>query len=620
MTRALRAAYWLSPIAFCVALYWLGLRIWFEQDDFAWLNLRNRVTDFHSFLWAMFAPLAQGTVRPWSERGFFMAFSYLFGLRALPYRVFVFLNQFLNIALVMLIARKLTRSELAGFLAALFWISNVALIIPMSWNSSYNEVQCASFLLLSFYLFIWYTETAERKFYWMQWVTFVLGFGALEINVVYPAIAALYALLLARRYFRSTLPMFAISVAFVVIDRLASTQKGNFYYDMDFHPSALMATFWQYWKILLGIPAEGQGWSPDLVQPARILLTVAIVVFALWQTWKRRWLPLFFIGWFFIVLGPLLPLHNHVTDYYLTIPAIGMALLAAYASSIAWKRGWAASVIAAVLALLYFIPSVNRVRAGMLSSFDRADRVRALIQSVAYAKHIHPGKMVLLKDVDDELFWSGVYDSPFRIFGWSDVFLAPDSRPLVHEDPHLNPVDGYFLPESAARRVVDDDAAVVYAVEGRKLRNITKPYRILVDGQPPPPLARSIDVGLSLFREQVGEGWYGLEDGFRWSGKHAVVYLPGPALAGQRLYLHGFATDSQMKLGPLRVDLTIDCRALPMQVIAGPGFRVPLELRSSARFSWPSEEIEVAFTVDRTIRPPGEVRNLGLAFGQFTIK
>jgi hypothetical protein len=621
MTRALRAAYWLGPIAFCVALYWLGLRIWFAQDDFAWLNLRNHVTDFRSFLWAMFAPLAQGTIRPWSERGFFMVFSYLFGLRALPYRTFVFLNQFLNVVLVMLIARKLTRSELAGFLAPLFWLSNIALIGPMSWNSSYNEIQCATFLLLSFYLFICYTETAARKYYWAQWVTFVLGFGALEINLVYPALAATYALLFARRYFRSTLPMFAVSVAFLVVDRLAGTQKGNFYYDLDFHPSALIMTFWRYWKILLGIPTYGnfKGWRPDLVGSAVILLTVVIVVFALWQIWKRRWLPLFFIGWFFIVLGPLLPLHNHVTDYYLTIPGIGMAMLAAYALSIAWQEGWAATAIAAILALVYFIPSVNMVRAGMISYFDRADRVRALVQSVAYAKHIHPGKLIMLKDVDDDLFWACVYDSPFHIFGWNDVFLAPDSRSLVHEDPHLNPVDGYFLPESAARRAVDDDVAVVYALEGRNLRNITKPYRTLVDAQPPPPLARSIDLGISLFREQMGEGWYGLEAGFRWSGKHAIVYLPGPQSVGQRLSVDGFVTDSQIKLGPIHVEVTVDGRAMPVQTITGP------DLEFRLHYDLPPDlvgrkKIEVAFTVDRTIQPPGETRNLGLAFGQFSIK
>ena len=204
MTRASldrlgRAAYWLTPVAFCFALYWLGIRIWFAQDDFAWLNLRNRVTDFHSFLWAMFAPLAQGTVRPWSERGFFVLFSWFFGLRALPYRLFVFANQFLNIILVVLVTRKLTKSQLAGFVAPLLWVANPALLIPMTWTASYNEIQCTTFLLLAFYLFIRYTETGERKYYWAQWAVFVLGFGSLEIIVVYPAIAAVYAYLFARR-------------------------------------------------------------------------------------------------------------------------------------------------------------------------------------------------------------------------------------------------------------------------------------------------------------------------------------------------------------------------------------------------------------------------------------
>jgi hypothetical protein len=121
MTRAARAVrilYWLLPIVFCIALYRRGIRIWFAQDDFAWLNLRNQVTDFRSFLWAMFAPLAQGTIRPFSERGFFMLFSYLFGLHALPFRLFVFLNQFLNIVLVMLIARRIAKIGTGGIRGA----------------------------------------------------------------------------------------------------------------------------------------------------------------------------------------------------------------------------------------------------------------------------------------------------------------------------------------------------------------------------------------------------------------------------------------------------------------------------------------------------------------------
>jgi hypothetical protein len=620
MTGKLRAAYWLTPIAFCLALYWLGLRIWFAQDDFAWLNLRNMVFDLRSFLWAMFAPLAQGTIRPFSERGFFMLFSYFFGLRALPYRVFVFLNQFLNIILVMLVTRKLTRSDLAGFLAPLFWLSNIALITPMAWNSSYNEIQCASFLLLSFYLFIRYAETGERRFYRFQWVTFLLGFGALEINVVYPAIAALYAVLFARRYFRSTLPMFGVSVVFAVIDRWVGHQSGNFYYDMNFHPASMLQTLDRYWTIFLGLSqyAALKNWPDRFVFPASLMLTLAILLFTAWKSWNRKFVPLFCIAWFFIVLGPLLPLHNHVTDYYLSIPAMGVAILAAYACALAWRQGWATTALAAALALLYLVPSISIVHAGMLSDFNRADRVRALIQSVAYAKHIHPGKMILLKGVDDELFWAGIYDSPFHIFGWNDVLLTPDSRSLVRGDPHLNPVDDYYLPQSATVAALNSGAAVVYAVEGRQLRNVTRPYQAWIDSQPPPPLASSIDLGLPIFDQQLGEGWYQLEQNFRWSHQHAVVYLPGPAAPGEKLRVHGYATVQEMKPGPLHLALSIAGRAMPVQTI-GPGLEFRFE------YDLPSDlvgrpKIEVAFNVDRTFQPSKDGRKLGLVFGQFAIR
>ena len=251
MTRLARGAFWLAPMVFCVALYWLGLKSWFSEDDFAWLNLRNHVVDFHSFLWAMFAPLAQGTIRPLSERGFFMLFTYLFHLHPLPYHIFIFLNQFLNIALLALITRKLTNSDLAAFVAPVLWLANVAQATPMSWTSAYNEIQCASFILASFYLFLRYAETGRKGFYWAQWATFVLGFGANEINVVYPALAALYAILFARRYWLSTLPMFAVSAVYALVHRLAAGAGSDYYYEMNFHPGLLASSLWQYWKILL---------------------------------------------------------------------------------------------------------------------------------------------------------------------------------------------------------------------------------------------------------------------------------------------------------------------------------------------------------------------------------
>ena len=621
MNRSLRVLYWLAPIAFCIAIYWLGMRIWFAQDDFAWLGLRNHVVDFRSFLWAMFAPLAQGSIRPWSERAFFMTFSYFFGLRALPYRLFVFANQFLNIVLVMMVVRKLTKSDLAGFVAAIFWIACYALVIPMAWTSAYNEIQCATFLLVSFYLFLLYTETDDRRFYWAQWVTFVLGFGSLEINVVYPAIAASYALLLARRYWRSTVPMFAASIVYAAIHRIFSSQPKNFYYDMDFHPAALMRTFGKYWKILLGVPEYGlaNNWPHWLVSAAIAVLTAAIAGFVVWQARKRQFLPLFLLLWFLIILAPLLSLHNHVTDYYVTIPAIGLAMLGGYGVSLAWKHGPAAAILTGAVALLYLVPSTIVSHAAMPGFFDRADRSRALIQSVAYAKHIHPGKIILLKGIDNDMFWAVIYDSPFRIFGWNDIFLTPDSRPAIEEDPNLIQIDPYFLPQRAALRALNDGSAVVYTPENRQLRNITRGYTTFLNSQPDAALAREIDVGQPYFKDQVGEGWYGIEGGYRWSARHAIVYLPGPSGAGQKLYIHGFAPEQQFKAGPLHIALTVNGEPLTVKTINGSNAEFHFE------YAMPDDlegkpKVEVAFTLDRTIRVPTDDRDLGVTFGEFSVR
>jgi hypothetical protein len=622
LDRLGRAAYWMAPLVFCFALYWLGIRIWFAQDDFAWLNLRNHVTDFKSLLWTLFAPLAQGTIRVFSERIFFMVFSYFFGLHALPFRLFVFLNQLVNVVLVMLVTRKLTKSALAGLLAPLLWLANAALVRPMSWSSTYNEILCSTFLMLSLYLFIYFTETGERKFYLAQWITFVLGFGALEINVVYPAIAGVYALFFARRYVRHTLPMFVFSAAFALIHRQFSAQSNNFYYDLDYHVRPLIDTLIRYWNLLLDVPLYAQlNQSPPWAARLAVLaLTAGILGFAAWQTWKRRYLPLFFLSWFLTVLGPLLPLHNHVTDYYLTIPSIGIAMLGAYGISLAWRHGAASTILAMALALAYAVPSVEVIRIEMIHFFDSADRGRAVVQSVAYAKLIHPGKMILLKNIDDALFWEVIYDSPFRIFGWSDVFLTPDCRPMIASDPHFGPIGRYFLQESAAARVLEDGTAMVYSFEdSRKLKNVTLLYTAFIEAQPPPPLSQDIDVGFSYTKGQLGAGWYGAEDGFRWSTQHAVVYLAGPVEPGQRLFVRGLALPKQIETGPLHFALTIDGRPEPVMNIDR------ANLNFTFNYTLPADivgrpKIEIAFTLDRTFHAPGDTRDLGMVFGEFSIR
>jgi hypothetical protein len=189
MNPAWRRASWAVPSLFCLIFYWYGLKCWFRQDDFAWLSLTTQVHSWNDFWRAMFTPFAQGTIRPWSERAFFMGFYTLFGLEALPFRICVFVTQIANLILIRSVARRVTGSPIAGFWAAMLWITNTALITVMTWSSVYNQALCGFFLLLAFYFLLRYVETGQERFNRAQWIVFLLGFGALELNVVYPALA-----------------------------------------------------------------------------------------------------------------------------------------------------------------------------------------------------------------------------------------------------------------------------------------------------------------------------------------------------------------------------------------------------------------------------------------------
>src|SRR5205085_7385795 len=186
-------------------------------DDFAWLGAGIYIQNFHDLLVALFAPQAQGTIRPFSERAFFMLGFSLFGLDALPFKIVVFATQFAGLALMAWIGLRLTGSRAAGFCAAVLWVLNGSVIEPLGWTCVYNEVLCGFFLLLAFHFLLRFIETGLRRYEIYQWIAFLLGFGALELNMVYPGLAGAYPLLIARKYSRRILPMFTLSIAYVVL-------------------------------------------------------------------------------------------------------------------------------------------------------------------------------------------------------------------------------------------------------------------------------------------------------------------------------------------------------------------------------------------------------------------
>jgi len=271
---ALRILYWTVPSLLTLFFYWDALNAWFIQDDFVWLSQLREVHDLATLRYAIFHPTVQGTLRPWSDRVFFLLFQSWFGLDAFPYHAFVFLTQFVNLILLASVVRRLTRRSSAGFLAAIFWTGNASLVMTMAWACLYKDILCSFFLLLAFHFFLRYIETGSRRYYAWQWVVFLLGFGAMETNAIYPAIALSYAVLCAPKHIRKAALLLIPSAIYLALNFLFVKKQAAGPYAMHFD-GFLPVNFLQYWVLVVKPDARllADRW-PMFVLPA--ITTIAL--------------------------------------------------------------------------------------------------------------------------------------------------------------------------------------------------------------------------------------------------------------------------------------------------------------------------------------------------------
>ena len=607
------------PCIFCLVLYWPGLLAWFQQDDFVWLNLPNQAHGWDGLLRTLFQPnAAQGSWRPLSERAFFLVFGVVFGPDPLPYRIWVFLTQFANLALVACITTRLTRSRAAGFWAAILWVANSKLATVMCWSSTYNLVLCGFFLLLALHLFLRYIETASRRYYIWTWVVFLAGFLAMETNVIFPLLAASYTLACARRHFRLTLPFFAASAAYAILHFILWPNHAPAYVlHID---RAMPATLWTYW--------QGTFEPSDLAYLSRshrivsgaamAASTAALLAFTVYQAARRRWLATVLLAWYVIALAPVLPLRDHVTDYYLTLPAMCLAMLAGYALSWAWQAGtlWKALAVAIVAGFLVQSLPAARRRAEWYRS--RSEAQEALVMGVAAAHQLHPGKAILLDGVDDSLFSQCISQRPFLFLRIPDVYLAPGAEDRIAPHPEWGGVSKFVMPVDETSRGLDRDEIVVYRLGKGPLRNITHQY-VVPEGPARAEGPLRVDVADQMAADRLGPEWYGLESGIRWMPRIASLRMPAPRTPGQKLYVTAVCPAAQLEKGPLQMTLTVDGIRLPSVKFT------QANVETTFAFDLPpgmevNGEINITVEVDRTVRVGADQRDLGLAFGRFEIR
>ena len=450
-SRLIRFGPALAACVLLVCLYWRGLDTWFYQDDFGWLHL-GPAKSFGDFLSILFAPKAHGNVRPWSENAYFYALKALFGVNSVPFRVVVFATVMANLFLLDAILRRLTGSAWAALAGLIFWLASPGIAPGLCWSSIFNQSLSTFFLLLSLLLLM------QRR--WRaQAIVFAVGLGSLETVVMYPAIAALYVWLYDKSQIRRTLPLFAISAAFTVLHFVVAPAAKAGPYAIQFDVR-ILRTFWTYLEMALGPERLGHFyWMwPAWVVPTLTAAMLAGLLAALVMAGRAGVLG---AGWFTLLLAPVLLLPDHVMDYLLFAPVVGIAV--ALAGALA-RRPW----IMAAIGVFYVACGLPAAWHIVRWHHERSQISRTLVLGVVEYSRAHPGKTLLLTGMDTDQFHAGYADLPFELFGMKNVFLAPGGDSKIQDSTGIAPL--YVLDPKKAAPLLASGEAIVLDVTGGQIR------------------------------------------------------------------------------------------------------------------------------------------------------
>jgi hypothetical protein len=478
-------AWWILPPAFALWVYWSGIFAWFQQDDFVWLHLLATVHNARDLFWAVFRPAQHGTWRPLPERVYFITLQYLFGYNALPYRILSFVTQCANFALVAVITRRLSGSRLAGLLAAVFWIACWQLIVVMSWSSEYILPACGFCILLALYLFLRFAETGARRSWRWCCGVFLAGFLMMESNIVLPLLAISYAFLYARPFLRKALLLLIPSALYGFAHVMIANRHGMGIYAMhiDLSVVSTLASYLVHaFKVdeIDSFTALPAWYSPV----AAVVFGVALGAFVLWRTIRRDWLPLMLVAWFVFLLAPVLPLRDHVVAYYLTLPMIALSMLAAVAVARAWNLSSSlpvaigARALATILAIGFLVESVPVAKGGTAWWADNSHTDEKLVRYVFRLHERRPEAIIVLRNVDSLLFWTGMAHYPFLNGRGSYVYLASGSESGIETRPETGfRVADYVYPPDKLRWGLIHNQVIIVDVSRAGFFDVTSQFR-----------------------------------------------------------------------------------------------------------------------------------------------
>jgi hypothetical protein len=310
-------------------------------------------------------------------------------------------------------------------------------------------------------------------------------------------------------------------------------------------------------------------------------LTAAVCVLIAFSIRRRRYASVLGLAWFLIPLLPYLALPGHKMDYYLAVPAIGIAMLGAAAIA----DGGPVRVPVAACLLVYLGASLPKSITVARWEHARGERMENLVLGVEEVRQAAPRKIILLEGIDTGFFFSGIADLPFRALEIPHVYLAPAEFVTIQASRAL--LSKYILPAPLARRALDAGTASVYRFDGQML------HRLPGDSVPNEDEPQFVNIADDVFRDYLGEGWSDGPRNLRLMNGTATVRIGGPRGPAEHLYIGTFEThDFHLSVSANGIELPVELASRNTDLSEYRTTLPPLAL------AW--KEMEVTLRADRS--------------------
>jgi hypothetical protein len=610
---------WISvraiPVVFFLLCCWPAFQAFFIGDDFVYLRIRQQHEDGVSLRKLLLSPGPSGGWRPVGERlTFYLSQRFAPGNQR-PFHAVMVLTQIGSLLLLSAIAMRLTGSRIAATAAPVFWIVNPNLAETLAWCTSYMQILCGFCILLTFYAFLRYVDDGRAGFLALSWAAFLFGFLVMESNLVFPALAGGWALLYSRRHLRTVLPMAVVSIAFAVLHFLFIKSDETAAYAMYFDPASLAQVLWRYTRWFFRPPnidyLAGLHWAFTSAWAA--LAFFALMGFTVCTAWRRDFRAALFAFFFLALLAPVMPLREHISGYYLTLPGIGMGLLGGWALARAMRSrlAWRVLAFALLAGWLIEMPWGMFQTSRWWRGYSRESR--DFITGLKEAAKLAGGKLMVVSGVSDRVYWNCLYYGCAEAMGVRRLFLSPEWTPAEPAPGGLTLNLNMIADDESLAAGLRAGTVGLYDIQGRKVLDRTQSALAKVQaGRFEPPM--SVNAGDPAQQDWLWGDWYPIENGFRWTGKVAGVVLDGPLENGKNLVLTGYCADVPGRPASRELRIRLNEVALPPHALGECKgafryrFRAPGEIAMLRR-------VRVRLELSQTFRTGSDQRQLGLIFG-----